>query len=121
MRTRIVAMMALAAVAAAATIQLSAQARPTAAPAAKGAIPRTADGHPDLTGVYDLATLTPVERPNGMSATLTDEEAVKLERQAAARKIPFTMLGGAYRFTADHLAAIVAAYPRGKTPFGAHG
>ena len=31
-----------------------------------------------------------------------------LERQAAARKIPFTMLGGSYRFTADHLAAIVA-------------
>ena len=30
-----------------------------------------------------------------------------LERQAAARKIPFTMLGGAYHFTMDHLAAIV--------------
>ena len=30
-----------------------------------------------------------------------------LERQAAARKIPFTMLGGAYRFTDGHLAAIV--------------
>jgi len=30
-----------------------------------------------------------------------------LERQAAARKIPFSMLGGSYRFTADHLAEIV--------------
>jgi len=30
-----------------------------------------------------------------------------LERQAAARKIPFTMLGGAYRFTSTHLAEIV--------------
>jgi excisionase family DNA binding protein len=30
-----------------------------------------------------------------------------LERQAAARTIPFTMLGGAYRFTSAHLAAIV--------------
>jgi excisionase family DNA binding protein len=30
-----------------------------------------------------------------------------LERQAAARKIPFTMLGGTYRFTDRHLAAIV--------------
>ncbi len=30
-----------------------------------------------------------------------------LERQAAARKIPFTMLGGAYRFTDGHLAVIV--------------
>jgi len=33
-----------------------------------------------------------------------------LERQAAARKIPFTMLGGAYRFTDGHLAAIVQMY-----------
>jgi excisionase family DNA binding protein len=33
-----------------------------------------------------------------------------LERQAAARKIPFAMLGGSYRFTDDHLAAIVSQY-----------
>jgi len=33
-----------------------------------------------------------------------------LERQAAARKIPFTMLGGSYRFTADHLAPIVSQH-----------
>lgn len=30
-----------------------------------------------------------------------------LERRAAARKIPFTMLGGAYHFTAEHLTVIV--------------
>jgi len=30
-----------------------------------------------------------------------------LERQAATRKIPFTMLGGTYRFTDGHLAVIV--------------
>jgi excisionase family DNA binding protein len=30
-----------------------------------------------------------------------------LERQAAARKIPFTMLGGSYRFSDGHLAEIV--------------
>jgi hypothetical protein len=30
-----------------------------------------------------------------------------LERQAAARKIPFTLLGGAYHFTSMHLQAIV--------------
>ena len=30
-----------------------------------------------------------------------------LERRAAARKIPFTMLGGAYHFTAEHIAEIV--------------
>lgn len=30
-----------------------------------------------------------------------------LERHAAARKIPFTMLGGAYHFTAEHITEIV--------------
>jgi excisionase family DNA binding protein len=33
-----------------------------------------------------------------------------LERQAAGRRIPFTMLGGSYRFTADHLAQIVQIF-----------
>ena len=33
-----------------------------------------------------------------------------LERQAAARKVPFTMLGGSYRFTTDHLAQIVRIF-----------
>jgi excisionase family DNA binding protein len=41
-----------------------------------------------------------------------------LERQAAARKIPFTMLGGAYRFTADHLALIVQTYETVPSPSG---
>jgi excisionase family DNA binding protein len=30
-----------------------------------------------------------------------------LQRRAAARKIPFTMLGGTYHFTAEHVAEIV--------------
>lgn len=41
-----------------------------------------------------------------------------LERQAAARKIPFTMLGGAYRFTDGHLAAIVQMYEMMPSPSG---
>ncbi|MEQ4209902.1 helix-turn-helix domain-containing protein [Actinopolymorpha sp. B9G3] len=48
----------------------------------------------------------------------TAEEAAKvlrvsqswLERQAAARRIPFTLLGGCYRFTAEHLAQIVRIF-----------
>ena len=35
-----------------------------------------------------------------------------LERQAAARKIPFTMLGGSYHFTSDHLIAIIRQYEK---------
>jgi excisionase family DNA binding protein len=30
-----------------------------------------------------------------------------LEREAAARRIPFTMLAGSYRFTGDHLIQIL--------------
>ncbi len=41
-----------------------------------------------------------------------------LERQAAARKVPFTMLGGAYKFTADHLAAIVQMHEMMPSPSG---
>src|SRR5215468_2519704 len=47
--------------------------------------PRTPDGHPDLQGTYDLATLTPLERPAGAPAVLSDEEAKKLERDVANR------------------------------------
>ena len=49
-------------------------------------IPRLADGKPDLQGTYDLATLTPVERANGLPAVLTDEQALKGEHQAVARE-----------------------------------
>jgi hypothetical protein len=57
------------------------QARPTVNP-------RTADGHPDLQGVYDLATLTPLERPAifGNNLTLTPQQAQRLEQQVADRK-----------------------------------
>jgi len=41
-----------------------------------------------------------------------------LERQAAARKIPFTMLGGAYRFTDGHLAVIVQMHEKMPSPSG---
>jgi hypothetical protein len=55
-------------------------------PAAKRYIPpRAADGHPDLQGTYDLATLTPLERPGGAPAVLSDEDAKRLELDVARR------------------------------------
>jgi len=48
-------------------------------------MPRMSDGHPDLQGTYDLATVTPIERPAGQKATLTKEEAAKLEQEIASR------------------------------------
>jgi hypothetical protein len=47
---------------------------------------RLPDGHPDLQGTYDLATLTPLERTAGTKAVLTPEEAAKLEKDTAAQK-----------------------------------
>jgi hypothetical protein len=62
----------------------------TSRPAASGraALPRTADGHPDLQGVYDVATLTPLERPEafGTSLNMPTTQAERLE-QAVDRKI----------------------------------
>jgi hypothetical protein len=60
-------------------------AKPAAARLAN--IKRTPDGHPDLTGTYDVATMTPVERPAGVkSLTLTKEEAMALEMYEAERQ-----------------------------------
>ena len=50
------------------------------------ATPRTLDGRPDLTGIYDANTLTPVERPAQFSGLiLSDEEAATLARGSAER------------------------------------
>ena len=44
-------------------------------------IPRTSYGRPDLSGIYDTATLTPVQRPEryGNNLFLTEEEAAEIE------------------------------------------
>ncbi len=48
---------------------------------------RLADGSPDLQGVWDFRTLTPLQRPEDQAdkAVLTAEEAAEVESQAAAR------------------------------------
>jgi hypothetical protein len=48
-------------------------------------VPRTPDGHPDLQGIWTNATITPLERPAALAgkATLTDAEAVALEKKGA--------------------------------------
>ncbi len=69
---------------------LSAQAPPRAGqpPARLAASPRTADGHPDFTGVYDVSTITPMQRPAGVRAlVLTPQEAAALEAYERDRSI----------------------------------
>ena len=50
-------------------------------------LPRTASGHPDLSGMYDIATLTPLTRPSGLGdrLSLTDAEAKAIAQATAAR------------------------------------
>ena len=55
--------------------------RGASAPAAGMAL-RTADGHPDLRGVWNFSAVTPMERPDALKdkAEFTDEEAAGFQR-----------------------------------------
>lgn len=81
----------ISAVAAMLTVSVVAQDKPgqdkkAVAPAGKKAwtMPRLADGHPDLQGIWTNATLTPLERAPQFASkpTLTKEEATQAENQA---------------------------------------
>ena len=67
----------VAAVASLSTIPVAAQA------------PRTAWGQPDLRGIWDFRTITPLQRPEELDdkAFLTEEEAASLEQEAVDRNI----------------------------------
>jgi len=60
-----------------------AAAQNASAPKKTSGLKRMPDGHPDLQGTYDLATLTPMERSQGSKLVITNEEAAKLEKQTA--------------------------------------
>ena len=51
---------------------------------ADGDIPRTPSGRPDLSGTYDTATLTPLQRPTeyGDNLFLSEEEAAEIAARA---------------------------------------
>ncbi len=55
---------------------------------AQAPAPRTSWGVPDLQGVWDTRTMTPLERPEQFSdqAFLTDEQAAEYERQTIERR-----------------------------------
>ena len=59
-----------------------------AAAAGQGEVPRTPDGHPDLQGVWNFSTATPMERPEELAGkeTLTPEEAAEWEANLAVQR-----------------------------------
>ena len=79
------------AIVAAAAIQVAGQTKTGATdkpPAPRpGAVPRTPDGRPDLNGVWDFATVTPMERPPELAskALLSEQEAAEFEAKSAQR------------------------------------
>src|SRR5262249_37744024 len=63
-------------------------AAPSLAQTSRSAMPRTPDGHPDLQGIWDFRSATPLERPArfGGREFMTPEEVAEYERLALARE-----------------------------------
>src|SRR5437762_13246914 len=84
MRRYLIAVLILAASPALAQAPKAAQAKPAAANK-NWTPPKTPWGEPDLQGVWNDATSTPLERPNGLASkgVLADEEAAEFAEQLA--------------------------------------
>ncbi len=76
------------------TTKAAANSRPAAK---KWTAPRTPWGAPDLQGIWDFATITPMERPTDLAgkAVLTDQEAAEFEKTTLERRNPDRRDGGA--------------------------
>jgi len=69
----------------AATLALSAITAALVTAQSSKATLRTADGHPDLQGTYDIASMTPLERAPGTPLVMTRDEAARFEQERADR------------------------------------
>ncbi|MXY17413.1 MAG: hypothetical protein F4Y57_10575 [Acidobacteria bacterium] len=86
-----------------------------AAPAAAQEVPRTPWGAPDLQGVWDFRTLTPMERPEELAAqdTYTEEEAAAFEARRLAEfaamdeEEPADIVGNYNQFWFDRGSTVV--------------
>jgi hypothetical protein len=115
------------------TLLVHAQDRHASAADARS-VPRAPDGRPDLDGVWNFATLTPLQRPEDLSDKpfLTDADVAKIETQAAVRQreeggpapLPRGSVGGYNRFwyepgnsvVADRRTSLIVDPPDGRIP-----
>ena len=91
------------------------------------AVPLTPWGEPDLQGIWDFRTATPLQRPADLAGktVLTPEEAAAYERQAAARRANYDAnptvhatywLDYGTRLTGDRRTSLVVVPEDGRIP-----
>jgi hypothetical protein len=90
--------------------------------------PRMPDGKPDLQGIWDFRSATPLERPREFAGRefLTDQEAADLERRAAEREQtpgaravsihPYWWLDYGTKVVATHRTSLIVDPPDGRVP-----
>ena len=97
-----------------------------------GGVARTPDGQPDLQGVWDYRTITPLERPDELAGkdVLTNEEAAEFEQATLQGRdhdrVPDEGRTGTYNqfwwdyvgngLTADRRTSLIVAPPDGRVP-----
>ena len=102
----------------------AAQAPKTERARVQTAVPRTPDGHPDLQGLWDYRTATPLERPRDLpdKAFFTDQEAADFEKRTAERRDnvvavhPPAWLDYGSKVLADRRTALIVDPPNGRVP-----
>jgi hypothetical protein len=107
-----------------AALVAAAQAPKTERARVQAAVPRTPDGHPDLQGLWDYRTATPLERPRDLpdKAFFTDQEAADFEKRTAERRDnvvavhPPAWLDYGSRVLADRRTSLIVDPPNGRVP-----
>jgi hypothetical protein len=87
-------------------------------------LPRAPDGHPDLQGLWDYRTATPLERPRDLAdkAFFTDQEALAFEKRTAERRDnviavhPPGWLDYGAKVLDDHRTSLIVDPPDGRVP-----
>jgi len=103
---------------------VAAQAPKTERARVQTAVPRTPDGHPDLQGLWDYRTATPLERPRDVADKefFTDQEAAAFEKRTAERRDnvvavhPPASLDYGSKVLSDRRTSLVVDPPNGRIP-----